>query len=127
MLSELAATLLDQWFDLARPALAAWPVGRAVVTDVPGLVFAVNPPARPGSSWLLVVRLRVPRRSVPMSGPGIIPPASSPLPALVEDRAEESFPDRGRWRQGPAALPDSWSRTSGTPRASGDPAPRCRG
>jgi uncharacterized protein (TIGR02996 family) len=97
MLSEFAVEL-EEWFDLARPALASWPVERATITDVPGLVFAVGPPGAPGGSWLLEARLRLPRRNVPMTGPRIIPSAVSPLPVLVEDRAEwraeELFPDR---------------------------------
>jgi hypothetical protein len=42
MLAEVAVTL-DQWYDLAGPALAAWPVERATIVGAPGLSFAVAP------------------------------------------------------------------------------------
>ena len=97
MLAELSLTLAD-WYSLAAVALANWPVERVVLTDVPGLDFAVEPPGYPGGGWRLAARLSVPRRNVPVAGPHVAPSAVSPLPLLVEERAEwraeEPFPDR---------------------------------
>jgi hypothetical protein len=97
MLSELTVTLGD-WYSLAAVALAGWPVERATITDVPGLSFAVEPPDTSRSGWRLTARLRVPRRNVALGGGRIIPSAVSPLPYLVEEKAdwgaEESRPDR---------------------------------
>jgi uncharacterized protein (TIGR02996 family) len=97
MLAELAV-MLEDWYSVAAVALAGWPVERVAIADVPGLAFAVEPQEHRGRGWRLAARLRVPRRNVPMAGPRVVPTAVSPLPFLVEEkaewRAEEPLPDR---------------------------------
>ncbi len=93
MLAELKVTLAE-WYAVGSVALAAWPLERATVTDVPGLSFGV---ARAPAGWVLTARLRLPARRVPL-GWGPVPAAVSPAPALREGpgdwRVEEPFPDR---------------------------------
>ena len=129
MAAELAVTLAD-WLALAPAALAAWPVERVRDADVPGLVFAIDPPDSARGGWRLAARLRVPRRNVPLSGPRVVPTAVSPLPVLEERaewRAEESFPDRGELAAGAAAA--CAALAADLREAAGDrwpPAPRAR-
>ena len=52
MMAELTLTLAD-WYSLSPAALAAWPIERVIITDVPGLVFAVESPGYPGRGWRL--------------------------------------------------------------------------
>jgi hypothetical protein len=54
MLTGLTVTL-DGWYDAAGRALAAWPVGRVTVSDVPGLAFWVSPPGCDRPGWCLSV------------------------------------------------------------------------
>lgn len=63
MLTELRVALAD-WDTFPR-AVAEWPLARAAVVDVPGLMFRVAPPDDPGREWHLTARL-----GVPAGGPG---------------------------------------------------------
>jgi uncharacterized protein (TIGR02996 family) len=93
MLSELSLTLAE-WYVVASAAIAAWPLERATILDVPGLVFTITPDL---PSWSLCARLNVPRRRVPLGG-SVIPTAISLAPAMIEEaadwRVEEPFLNR---------------------------------
>jgi uncharacterized protein (TIGR02996 family) len=58
MLAGLTATLAG-WYDAAERALAAWPVERVTVSDVPGRAFWVSPPGGDRPGWCLSVALTV--------------------------------------------------------------------
>jgi len=93
--------------------LAAWPVERVTVRDVPGMAFWVEPPAERRPGWLLTASLTV-HPQLP-GEPGlwrrvldrIAPPDPEYLgpPAPLRWSAEETFPGRagrrGRGRVGP--------------------------
>jgi uncharacterized protein (TIGR02996 family) len=89
---------LGEWYDVAGRALAAWPVERVSVRDVPGLSVWVSPPtaARPG--WLLTGVLKLAARRVPLAGSAVVQ-SLSPVPFLVEPaeelRVEDGFLTRG--------------------------------
>jgi uncharacterized protein (TIGR02996 family) len=93
LLAELEVTL-GEWYALAGLALAAWPVERVVVSDVPGLAFLVE---RLASGWRLTGAVRLPRRNVPLTG-NAVPTAISPGAVLTHAPADwgadQFFPDR---------------------------------
>jgi hypothetical protein len=103
MLSELSLTL-GQWYAVASAAIAAWPLERATILDVPGLVFTITE-ASPG--WNLGARLKVPRRRVSLGG-SVIPTAISLAPAMIEEaadwRVEEPFLNRDALVSGIGAM-----------------------
>ncbi len=98
MLSELIVPLAE-WYDLAVPALTAWPLECATVTDVPGLRFSIDAPTDERPDWRLSATLTLrPRRR-----PGMLRRLTN-LVATEEHRqrpvapyqweAERRFPDR---------------------------------
>ncbi len=104
MLSMLDMSF-EKWCESASRILEASPLESVSITEVPGLSFSIVP--KPGS-WILVARLKVPTKRIPLMG-GPIPSSVSPSPVLIETNAdwgvEEGFPSR-------AALVSAAAQTS---------------
>ncbi|MDB5307380.1 MAG: hypothetical protein JWO38_1582 [Gemmataceae bacterium] len=83
LLTELAVAL-EEWYAAAPGALAAWPVARATVADVPGLSFAVLPPGARRPKWELAASVQVPGRRVRLTG-GVLAASLAPSAFLTED------------------------------------------
>jgi uncharacterized protein (TIGR02996 family) len=96
MLTGLTVSLVE-WYVSGPVALAAWPVERVTVSDVPGLSFGIDRPEVSPAGWRLSAAVRVPARRVPLTG-GPIAAALSPAAVLDESAGEwsteEVFPDR---------------------------------
>jgi uncharacterized protein (TIGR02996 family) len=95
MLAGLTVTL-DQWYDAAARALAAWPVERVTVSDAPVLAFWVSADAaRPG--WCLSVALTGPTHPPPPRRV-LLPPVRLPGPRLPVPAGSAAVGDRGAVR-----------------------------
>jgi uncharacterized protein (TIGR02996 family) len=93
LLAKLEVTL-GEWYAVASPALAAWPLERVRVSDVPGLSFDM---ARLVVGWRLTGRMRLPRRNVPLTGnaiPASISPGAVLTHAPADWAADQLFADR---------------------------------
>jgi hypothetical protein len=99
MLVGLTVTL-GGWHAAAGAALAAWPLWRVSVSDVPGMAFWVSAPEEPSAGWVLtasLTALEVPlrRRGWLLSriiGPH---PTNPPQPAAAARwSAAATLPDR---------------------------------
>jgi hypothetical protein len=93
LLAELEVTL-GEWYAVAAPALAAWPLERVRVSDVPGLSFEVQ---RLAEGWRVTGRVRLPRRNVPLTGNAVltaISPGAVLTHASAEWAADQFFADR---------------------------------
>src|SRR5262249_7083598 len=92
MLAGLSV-LLGEWYAVAGPTLASWPLEWVTFTDVSGLTLRVDKPA----AWRLTATLKVRARTIPLR-PSALPSALGPGAHLVGQRAvwrvEEVLPDR---------------------------------
>jgi uncharacterized protein (TIGR02996 family) len=61
MLVSLTARLVE-WLDVCRRAVAAWPIERVTIRDVPGLSFWIDPPGEDNPGWRLTAALTARRR-----------------------------------------------------------------
>ena len=100
LLSELILPLQD-WYDHASQALAAWPLERATITNVPGLTFWIDAPNNDSPEWKVTVAFTVQPRRRARRGVfarlesllGGENPPPSPVP-VGRWTAERTFPDR---------------------------------
>jgi uncharacterized protein (TIGR02996 family) len=93
MLCELSVTR-EEWSAVAGASIAAWPLERVTVTDVPGLVFSID---RKTDGWTLTARLKLPGRKVSVTGRAIRRGDSSGLALTVgaaDWRLDRVFPSR---------------------------------
>ena len=59
MLIRLSITL-GEWYDIAGRAMAAWPLERVLIRELPGVGFWVEPPVEDRPGWTLEASLSVP-------------------------------------------------------------------